>query len=336
MVENFVLEVFKAVSLRMAAFWVIVPCCLETVIFSNFFSFALFIVKESLKVIDELNQGRSTNHSALYGITRYSDLSKEEFLHLYLQPRLHDHLHLKKQKQIHNSQKYYFGLSKRALVDDLPMHVDWREKNVITEVRNQKTCGACWAFSTAATVEAMYAIRTGILHKFSIQELIDCAENGNSGCEGGDTCSLLEWLVDKKINIVLDNEYPLVWRTQTCKLKGSEHVIKIASNFSCEYLVGSEDEILKLLAHHGPVAVAVNALNWQNYLGGVIQFHCDGGPEHINHAVQIVGYNRSAPVPHYIVRNSWGAEFGHNGYLYIAIGSNLCGVATEVSTLDVL
>lgn len=45
MVENFVLEVFKAVSLRMAAFWVIVPCSLETVIFSNFFSFALFIVK---------------------------------------------------------------------------------------------------------------------------------------------------------------------------------------------------------------------------------------------------------------------------------------------------
>lgn len=39
------------------------------------------------------------------------------------------------------------------------------------------------------------------------------------GCEGGDTCFLLEWLVDKKIKIELDNEYPLAWRTQTCKLK---------------------------------------------------------------------------------------------------------------------
>jgi cathepsin O len=91
-------------------------------------------------------------------------------------------------------------------------------------------------------------------------------------------------------------------------------------------LVGAEDVILMHLAHHGPVAVAVNAVNWQNYLGGVIQFHCDGGPEHINHAVQIVGYDRSAPIPHYVVRNSWGVEFGHNGYLYIAIGSNLCGM----------
>ena len=40
------------------------------------------------------------------------------------------------------------------------------------------------------------------------------------GCEGGDTCFLLQWLVDKKIKIELDNEYPLSWKTQTCKLKG--------------------------------------------------------------------------------------------------------------------
>ena len=46
-----------------------------------------------------------------------------------------------------------------------------RDKNVITEVCNQKTCGACWAFSTAATIEAMYAIKTGTLNKLSIQEV---------------------------------------------------------------------------------------------------------------------------------------------------------------------
>jgi hypothetical protein len=46
-----------------------------------------------------------------------------------------------------------------------------RDRNVVTEVHNQKTCGACWAFSTAATIEAMYAIKTGILHKLSIQEV---------------------------------------------------------------------------------------------------------------------------------------------------------------------
>jgi cathepsin O len=289
-----------------------------------------------LNVIDELNLDRLTEHSAVYGLTAYSDLSKDEFLHLYLQPRLADHWQLKKQKMGYYSHQYSNAVKEQALVDGFPLRVDWRDRNVITEVCNQKTCGACWAFSTAATIEAMYAIKTGILHKLSVQELIDCARNGNMGCEGGDTCFLLQWLVDKKIKIELDNEYPLAWKTQTCKLKESVHGIQISPNFTCEYLVGSEDVILMLLAHHGPVAVAVNAVNWQNYLGGVIQFHCDGGPEHINHAVQIVGYDRSAPVPHYIVRNSWGVEFGHNGYLYIAIGSNLCGLATEVSALDIL
>lgn len=79
------------------------------------------------------------------------------------------------------------------------------------------------------------------------------------------------------------------------------------------------------LATHGPVAAAVNAISWQNYLGGVIQYHCDGSFNSLNHAVQIVGYDLSSAIPHYIVKNSWGSAFGDKGYLYIAVGDNLCG-----------
>lgn len=89
--------------------------------------------------------------------------------------------------------------------------------------------------------------------------------------------------------------------------------------------MGAEEELLNSIATHGPVAAAVNALSWQNYLGGVIQFHCDGAFSNLNHAVQIVGYDNSAPTPYYIVRNSWGTFFGDMGYLYIAIGNNMCG-----------
>nr|CAD7454733.1 unnamed protein product [Timema tahoe] len=101
-------------------------------------------------------------------------------------------------------------------------------------------------------------------------------------------------------------------------------------------MVGQENMLMTLLAYHGPVVVAVNALNWQNYLGGIIQFHCDGGVDQLNHAVQLVGYDRSGPTPFYIARNSWGADFGDRGFLYLAIGSNICGLATEVASLDVL
>lgn len=79
------------------------------------------------------------------------------------------------------------------------------------------------------------------------------------------------------------------------------------------------------IANHGPVAAAVNALTWQNYVGGVVQYHCENTWASMNHAVQIVGYDRTGDTPYYIVRNSWGTNFGDQGYIYLAVGGNMCG-----------
>lgn len=78
-----------------------------------------------MNVIDELNQDRPTEHSAVYGLTAYSDLSKDEFLHLYLQPRLVDLWQLKKKKLGYYSHQYYNAVKEQALVDALPLRVDW-------------------------------------------------------------------------------------------------------------------------------------------------------------------------------------------------------------------
>lgn len=91
--------------------------------------------------------------------------------------------------------------------------------------------------------------------------------------------------------------------------------------------------MVRLLAYHGPLTVAVDATSWQDYLGGVIQFHCE---DNRNHAVQVVGYDISGAVPYYIVRNTWGTAFGLDGYLNVAIGKNLCAIAEEVSAVDVI
>lgn len=100
-------------------------------------------------------------------------------------------------------------------------------------------------------------------------------------------------------------------------------------------MINSEDEILYWLAKYGPVAVGINALSWQNYLGGVIQYHCSGANTSLNHAVQIVGYDLTAEIPYYIAKNSWGPKFGNQGYVHLAIGQNICGLANEVSMIDV-
>lgn len=94
--------------------------------------------------------------------------------------------------------------------------------------------------------------------------------------------------------------------------------------------------ILSILANHGPVITAINALSWQNYLEGVIQYHCSSSRKLLNHAVQIVGYDLTAEIPFYIVRNSWGEHFGENGYLYVSIGNNTCGIANEVIALNIV
>ncbi|XP_058808219.1 cathepsin O-like [Phymastichus coffea] len=292
--------------------------------------------KQSLRRIETLNKLRSSEHSARYGLTNFSDMTEEEFLALHLRPDLStrsERHHKCNYHHIHSHDR-----SKRAPVV-LPSKFDWRTKGVVTAVKSQGTCGACWAFSAVETAETMFAISNKTLRAFSVQEMIDCAKNSNFGCEGGDICSLLEWLVLSKTKLLPEVEYPLTRKTDVCKLTKispkSQEGIRV-SDFTCDNFVSAEDALVKQLATKGPVAAAVNALSWQNYLGGVIQFHCDGSFTSLNHAVQIVGYDKTAATPYYIVRNSWGPSFGDKGYLYIAIGNNLCGIANQVSSLDVV
>ena len=62
---------------------------------------------------------------------------------------------------------------------------DWRTKsNVLTPIKNQQTCGSCWAFGTNAVLEAAYNMKKGSLIDFSEQQLVDCV-SGNWGCNGG-------------------------------------------------------------------------------------------------------------------------------------------------------
>lgn len=99
--------------------------------------------------------------------------------------------------------------------------------------------------------------------------------------------------------------------------------------------MNNEEIILKYLANNGPVIAAVNAGPWYYYIDGIVRYHCDGSVKYLNHAVQVVGYDMSGRVPYYIVRNSWGRNFGANGYLKIAVGQNACGIANKIVTITV-
>lgn len=92
--------------------------------------------------------------------------------------------------------------------DPLPDSVDWRQKNVVYPAKEQGDCGACWAFTTIATVESLHAILTGKLVGFSEQALVDCARNGNYGCEGGALPFAYDYI--RKFGIPTEDRYPFV------------------------------------------------------------------------------------------------------------------------------
>ncbi|CAH1159767.1 unnamed protein product [Phaedon cochleariae] len=280
--------------------------------------------KSSLRSIKQLNTDHS-NDSARYGLTKYSDMLPEEFLMNKLLPNI-----------THIYGLPHSPLRKRSVPlvrINIPQKVDWRQLEAVTKVRSQDACGACWAFSVIGVIESMYAIKNKELKYLSVQQMIDCSKY-NDGCNGGDICSLMRWIKSESVEILDEQNYPLYLADQECRNISGKGVQ--VADFMCRSFVDSEDIILTLLAEQGPVAVAINAQTWQNYIGGTIQYHCDDDQLRLNHAVEIVGYDLTARIPHYIVRNSWGEEFGDKGYLYIAVGGNLCGLAHEVTAIRIL
>lgn len=152
----------------------------------------------------------------MYGLTKYSDLPTQDFFDIYL---LHNYTKYRQKivTRLPTIHKKYFNRLK------VPLKIDWREKNVVTKVHNQGTCGACWAFASIQITESMDAIKTGKLKTLSVQEMIDCAEN-NDGCSGGDLYFLFQWLKSKNVTIVDEEEYPTKLVEGKCKNTSSTGV----------------------------------------------------------------------------------------------------------------
>jgi len=229
----------------------------------------------------------------------------------------------------------------------LPTAVDWREKGLVAEVKNQGSCGSCWAFSTVVSIEGQHAKKTGKLVSLSEQNLVDCVQNevvagqgGNEtccmGCRGGLMSDAFQYLIDhQQGGIDTEASYPYKGKSGKCSFDAANDGATISKWVAIPQ--GDEDALLDAVATVGPVSVGVDAsIGWQLYFGGILHPHlCSSSPKHMDHGVAIVGFGtevvNGTSTDYWTIRNSWGKSWGEHGYLRIVRGKNACGLANAAS-----
>ncbi|KAG8043832.1 hypothetical protein GUJ93_ZPchr0458g22362 [Zizania palustris] len=216
-----------------------------------------------------------------------------------------------------------------------PKNVDWREKGAVTNATNQGKCGSCWAFAAVATVESMHQIATGKLVKLSEQEVMDCYSGYPlKGCKGGEPLDALQKIKQNR-GVMTEESYGQYKGQQlTCRSFRKTDAGRVGKIKWVRKVSSETEEALTLAVAHQPVAVAIdgNNTNIQHYTSGIYTGPCT---TELNHAVVVVGYGREAvsAVDYWIVKNSWGSNWGQNGFFFMRKGADgpygLCGIVKE-------
>ncbi|KAK4754103.1 hypothetical protein SAY87_002207 [Trapa incisa] len=282
------------------------------------------IFKENLRFIDEHNSA-VPNRSYRLGLNKFADLTNEEYRAVFLGTRIDPKRRVMRARAA--SSRYAVRVG-----DHLPEAVDWRARGAVNPVKNQGSCGSCWAFSTVAAVEGINQIVTGKLISLSEQELVDCDRRYNSGCSGGLMDYAFRFIIK---NGGLDSERDYPYKGVNARCDRSKVNSKVVSIDGYEDVPPSDEKALKKAVAHQPVSVAIEASgrSFQLYESGVFTGEC--GTE-LDHGVVVVGYGSEDGVDYWVVRNSWGSDWGEEGYIRMernvkGYGWGKCGIAVEPS-----
>lgn len=235
----------------------------------------------------------------------------------------------------------------------LPEHWDWSNRNGVsydTEIRNQGSCGSCYAMASISALEARYRVASHLAFRpiLSPQEVVSCSFY-NQGCEGG-----YPFLVAKhgsEFGMVDAECNPYTARNSACKTSCSSERLRMHNySYVGGYMGGcSETAMMHEIYRNGPVMVAFQAPpDLFYYTGGIYT-----GPspkeekqgvngvnvwQQTNHAVVAVGWGVDAATgtKYWIVKNTWGLKWGENGYFRIRRGTNECAIESMATKADVI
>jgi len=203
---------------------------------------------------------------------------------------------------------------------------DWRKAQGTTNIRDQGTCGSCWAFATHGAFEGNYRIRN--------KSIIDSSEKDTLDCSGAGTCRGGWWAHQHLINkgSATEAAYPYAPVKQTC-----QNITRPYSAITWGY-VGNKSSVPSIaalkqaLCNHGPLAVALRATNlFKAYTGGIFNEFAAGK---VNHGVTLIGWDDNKGA--WLIKNSWGTGWGskcgygqERGYMWIKYNCNKVGYAAS-------
>jgi len=266
----------------------------------------------------KIQQFNAENDTPQLAVNKFADLTASEFKSLHSSCGFYES---NEEKVAANTQYFGYGA--------LPASVDWRAKGAVTPVKNQGQCGSCWTFSTTGVLEGWNFIKNGELLSFSEQQIVDCDTDTNQGCDGGWPYLAIEYAAQNGLET--ESEYPYTAQDGTCRYKSSE-AHKVNNNYT--FVTANSTAQLKSALVSSPVSVLIEADQdvFQFYKSGVIKLNCGAN---LDHAVLAVGYHKVGPLEAFIVKNSWGTDWGEDGYVHIwdsqAVngGQGVCGILAQ-------
>jgi len=281
------------------------------------------IFKDNVKKMNAHNARKDVSWKM--GINQFSDLTDEEF----------EARHLGGYKQTPTPQFRPATLKAKEEINikDLPESVNWCDKGACTPVKDQGSCGSCWAFATTAVIESHMQIATGSLPKLSTQQVTSCTPNplkcgGTGGCYG--SIPQLGYTYIQLFGHITEEDYPYI-SGDTMNTEDCTYMPEQAAGAITGYNIlepNSLEAVMDFVANQGPLAIAAYASPWGRYSSGVFDGCPYDGDIAINHAIVLVGYGTDPNEGDYwLVRNSWGSGWGEDGYIRLKRESTaVCGV----------
>eukprot|EP00933_Yihiella_yeosuensis_P033041 TRINITY_DN2674_c0_g1_i3.p1 TRINITY_DN2674_c0_g1~~TRINITY_DN2674_c0_g1_i3.p1 ORF type:complete len:382 (+),score=102.45 TRINITY_DN2674_c0_g1_i3:112-1257(+) len=205
----------------------------------------------------------------------------------------------------------------------LPASVNWKNLTSASFIRNQGGCGSCWAVASAGAIEAHMEIKTGKKPALlSYKQLVDCTPNprhcgGTGGCDGATAELALQYASEHGLQ-THDAYGGVSDQTEKCRDSSASFIANVHVAKPTGFIRLPENKqhaLMHALAHKGPVAISVAAGDWSSYDSGVFN-ECVKDAE-IDHAVLAMGYGNdpSSGKDYYLIRNSWGEDWGESGYI---------------------